>query len=82
MLNFRSGDNNKVRGGTFSLSWGGLITAALPWNIGAAEMEVAVHAISGETEVINNICLLLLLITATTVAFIHTCYSSTAADAT
>jgi hypothetical protein len=61
MLNFRSGDNNKVRGGTFSLSWGGLTTAALPWNIAAADMEVAVHAISGETEVIDDASLLLFL---------------------
>jgi hypothetical protein len=66
MLNFRSGDNNKVRGGTFSLSWGGLTTAALPWNIGAAEMEVAVHAISGETEVTLIVLVLLLASTATT----------------
>lgn len=54
VVNFRSGDSISIRGGTFSVSWGGHSTADLPWDSSASMMEAAILAISGVQELAIN----------------------------
>ena len=51
LVDFRSADALAERTGTFTLAWGGLRTGALAWDISAADLAIAVHAISGLEEV-------------------------------
>ena len=50
-VDFRSADDLTKRAGTFTLAWGGVRTAPLAWDVTAADLAIAVHAISGLEDV-------------------------------
>jgi len=54
VVDFRSGADLAVRGGTFFLKWGGQRTADLPWDIAADALAIAVQGISGLEAVGEN----------------------------
>ena len=44
---FRSGDDVKTRDGTFTITFGGKVTAPIPYNISASDLEVTLNVLIG-----------------------------------
>ena len=51
---FRSGDDVKTRGGTFTLAWGGQTSAQLPHDISAFDLEQVIGRRRGVWDVSTN----------------------------
>jgi len=54
VVDFRSGDSVKTRGGAFTIGWGGVVSAPLSWDISASDLKRAVQGVMDLRVVAEN----------------------------